>query len=142
MPFGIFHPALDNFGINANYTLLDSSLTGESDLDIPTSPVGLAENTYNVTFYYEDGPVEARISYNYKDEYVEAIERSMYPVYRDSYGQTDFSVSYSLNDHFQLELQGINLTDEETSGYTMNPSFPTMYELSGRRISFGLRAEF
>ena len=36
----------------------------------------------------------------------------------------------------------INVTDEETKGYTMDPSFPTMYELSGRRINLGLRMEF
>ena len=42
----------------------------------------------------------------------------------------------------KLSLKGINMTDEATTGYTMDPSFPTMYELSGRRISVGLRYEF
>lgn len=142
VPLSMVHEALDGFGINANYTLLDSSLTGESDIDVPTSPVGLAESTYNATLYYEKGPFEARVSYNYKDEYVETIERNMYPVYRDGYGQTDFAASYRVTDNFQVELQGINLTDEATTGYTMDPSFPTMYEFSGRRISLGVRAEF
>jgi len=39
-------------------------------------------------------------------------------------------------------LEGINITDEETTAYTIDPSFPTMYELSGRRISLGVRANF
>ena len=34
------------------------------------------------------------------------------------------------------------MTNEATTGYTMDPSFPTMYEMSGRRISLGLRADF
>jgi TonB-dependent receptor len=142
LPFGMFHRALEGFGINANYTFLDSSLTGESDFDIPTSPIGLADNTYNVTLFYERGPLSARVSYNHKSAYVTQIERNLFPVYRDAYGQVDFAVSYQLMENLRLEVQGINITDEATTGYTMNPAFPTQYEFSGSRISFGVRAQF
>lgn len=141
-PLNILHDALNGFGINANYTMLDNSLTGASSLGIDTPPEGLADSTYNLTFYYENDSVDARLSYNYKDKYVERIERSMYPVYRDAYGQMDISLGYKLTDSIKLSLKGINITDEETSGYTMDPSFPTMNEYSGRRISVGLRADF
>ncbi|MDO8411072.1 MAG: TonB-dependent receptor [Phenylobacterium sp.] len=141
-PLSLFYAPLEGFGVNANYTLLDSSLTGESDLGIPTPPVGLADKTYNVTLYYENDRFQARASYNYKDKYVEGIGYEMYPIWRDAYGQTDISVSYDVNDRVQLSLEGINITDEETKGYTMHPSFPTMYELSGRRFSLGVRMEW
>ena len=42
----------------------------------------------------------------------------------------------------ELKDKGINITDEETSAYTIDPSFPSMYEFSGRRISLGVRADF
>jgi iron complex outermembrane recepter protein len=142
MPLDILHSSLEGFGVNANYTLLDSSLTGESDLGIPTPPVGLAETTYNLTLYYENSRFDARVSYNYKDDYVEAIGYEMYPIWRAGYGQTDISMSYNLTDWAQISLKGINVTDEATEGYTMDPSFPTMYELSGRRVSLGLRMSF
>lgn len=142
IPFVRFHSMLEGFGINANYTTLDNSLTGASDLGIPTPPEGLADETYNVTFYYENESFDARISYNYKDKYVEYIERDMYPVYRDAYGQTDVSLGYNINDSVKVTLEGINITGEETKGYTLDPAFPTMYEFSGRRLSLGLRAIF
>lgn len=142
VPLSLLYAPLEGFGVNANYTLLDSSLTGESDLGIPTPPVGLADKTYNVTLYYENDRFQARASYNYKDKYVEGIGYEMYPIWRDAYGQTDISVSYDVNDRIQLSLEGINITDEETKGYTIHPSFPTMYELSGRRFSLGLRMEW
>lgn len=142
LPFGMFADWADGFGINANATFLDSSLTGQSDLDIDTSPVGLADNTYNATLFYEDGPVSLRVSYNRKGAYVERIERNMYPVYRDAYGQFDVSASYQLTPNFRVELQGINVGNAKTTGYTMDPSFPTTYEFSGSRISFGVRAQF
>lgn len=142
LPLNMLHPALEGFGVNANYTMLDNTLTGASDLDIPTPPEGLADKTYNFTLYYENNRFDARISYNYKDKYVEVIERNMYPVYRDAYGQTDISIGYKITDNIKVSLKGINITDEETKGYTLTPLFPTMYEFSGRRISLGIRADF
>ncbi|MDP5029578.1 TonB-dependent receptor [Paraglaciecola sp.] len=141
VPLSTLHESLEGFGINANYTLLDNSLTGSSDLGIDTPPEGLAESTYNLTVYYENADFDARISYNYKDKYVEYIERNMFPVYRDAYGQTDISVGYQLSEKVKISLKGINITDEATTGYTMDPAFPTMNEYSGRRISLGIRAD-
>ncbi|WP_462170306.1 TonB-dependent receptor [Pseudoalteromonas xiamenensis] len=142
LPLSYFDEMLSGFGINANYTVLDNSLTGASDLGIPTPPEGLAEETYNVTFYYENQRFDARISYNYKDKYVERIERDMYPVYRNAYGQTDISLGYRVNDMVKVTLEGINILNEETTGYTLNPVFPTMYEFSGRCLSLGIRGNF
>ena len=142
LPLGMFHPLLEGFGINANYTMLDSSLAGESKLGIRTPMPGLAEKTWNLTAYYENSRFDARLSYNHKGDYVESIGYDMYPIWRDAYGQLDMSIGYRITDNIKLSLKGINLTDEITSGYTMDPSFPTMYEASGRRISLGLRADF
>ena len=142
LPLSMLHPALEGWGINANYTQLDNSLTGASDLDIPTPPEGLAEKAYNFTLYYENDRFDARVSYNYKDAYVEYIHLNMYPVYRDAYGQTDASIGFRLNDTWKLSLDAINVFDEETSGYTIDRSFPTQYEFSGRRIGLGIRADF
>lgn len=45
LPLGMFHPVLEGFGVNANYTVLDSSLAGESDTGIRTPMPGTAEDT-------------------------------------------------------------------------------------------------
>jgi TonB-dependent receptor len=142
VPFGPLWEPAKGFGINANYTILDSSLSGQSLIGIPTPPVGLADKAYNFTLYYENEKFQARVSYNYKGKYVEGIGYEMYPIWRSGYGQTDISVSYNISERIQLSLEGINVTDEATKGYTMDPSFPTMYEKSGRRFSLGLRMNF
>ncbi len=142
LPLEVLHPALEGFGINANYTALSSSLAGESSLGIRTPMPGLAEKTYNLTLYYDSDRFDARVSYNHKGEYVEGLGYNMYPIWRDAYGQTDISIGYRLADNVKLSLKGINITDEATTGYTMDPSFPTMYELSGRRVSLGVRVDF
>lgn len=142
LPLATLHRSLDGFGINANYTSLSSSLAGESTLGIQTPMPGLAEKTYNATLYYDNGRFDARVSYNHKGAYVEGLGYNMYPIWRDAYGQTDVSIGYWVTDNVKLSLKGINITDEATTGYTMDPSFPTMYELSGRRISLGVRVDF
>jgi len=142
LPLSMLHPSLEGFGINANYTMLDSSLAGESDLGVSTPMPGLSETSYNMTVYYENARFDARVSYNHKGKYVESIGYNMYPIWRDDYGQVDVSIGYRLTDNIKLSLKGINLTNQATTGYTMDPSFPTMYERSGRRISLGLRADF
>lgn len=141
-PLTLIDASLQGFGINANYTLLDNSLTGESDLDIPTPPVGLADATYNLTTYYENDVFDVRVSYNYKDKYVETIERDMYPVYRDAYGQFDVSLGYQVTDQIKVNLKGINITDEKTQSYTISTLFPQAYSDSGRRISLSIRGDF
>jgi TonB-dependent receptor len=142
IPFGMFADWADGFGVNANATFLDSSLTGQSSLGIPTAPIGLSDTSYNATVFYDKGPISVRVSYNRKGAYVERIERNMYPVYRDAYGQFDIAASYQLTRNFRVELQGINIGNSKTTGYTMDPSFPTTYEFSGSRISLGVRAQF
>jgi TonB-dependent receptor len=142
LPLETFSDSLTGFGINANYTMLDNTLTGASDLNIPTPPEGLADSTYNMTLYYENDRFDTRLSYNYKDKYVEYIHLNMYPVYRDSYGQFDLAIGYQLLDNVKLSFKGINITNEETKGYTLLPAFPVMQEFSGRRYSLGIRADF
>lgn len=141
-PLAALHPALDGFGINANYTLLDSSLAGESSLGIQTPMPGLAERSLNATAYYENDRFDARLSWNKKSEYVESIGYGMYPIWREGYGQLDVALGWQINERIKLSLKGINMTNAHAGGYTMDPSFPTMYEMSGRRISLGLRADF
>lgn len=141
LPLNAIHPMLDGFGVNTNYTLLDNSLTGASTLNIPTPPEGLAEKAYNATLYFENDRFDARVSYNYKDDYVEVIERSMYPVYREGFGQVDIALGYQVSDRVKLTLKGINMTDEATRGYTIDPRFPVMNEFSGRRMSLGVRVD-
>jgi iron complex outermembrane receptor protein len=47
-----------------------------------------------------------------------------------------------VTDDIKVSLKGINITDEVTTGYTINKVFPAIYEFSGRRLSLGVRAQF
>jgi len=81
--------AFDNgFGAAVNYTFVDSSIdrvagSGNEDLDYN----GLSPHSFNVTGFYEQGPIQARITYNYRDEFlVQAFSDQGEPRQREAYG--------------------------------------------------------
>ncbi|GGD49255.1 TonB-dependent receptor [Lacimicrobium alkaliphilum] len=142
LPFGLFHKSLQGLGLNSNYTILSNGLTADSDLNIPSSPVGLADESINLALFYERDDVDVHFSYTYKGAYVERIERDMYPVYRDGYGQFDAAIGVRLNQNFKLSIKGLNITDEITRAYTIHPDFPNQYERSGRRLALAINGTF
>ncbi|MEZ0472828.1 TonB-dependent receptor [Luteimonas salinilitoris] len=131
-----FLPApFDGFGISANYTYIDSSTDVPVDAD--AQPVdtdgstfgdmpadGLSKNSYNVAAFYEKGPWQIRLAYNWRSEYLLSIGPNGYngtdneiawklPVYSDAYGQLDGSIFYRFNDHVQVGLEMNNLNNAE-----------------------------
>ncbi|MGH1559207.1 TonB-dependent receptor domain-containing protein [Caulobacter segnis] len=91
---GIF----SGFGVDANYTYqkaknvrLFSQLDG-SPLPFP----GLSSDSANLTVWYDKGPINARLAYNYRSKYlVSAADNSLQPVYRDATGYLDGKVTGS-----------------------------------------------
>ena len=131
-----FLPApFDGFGISANYTYIDSSTDVPDEVD--AQPVdtdgstfddlpadGLSKNSYNVAAFYEKGPWQIRLAYNWRSEYLLSIGPNGYngthnniawklPVYSDAYGQLDGSIFYRINDNVQIGLEMNNLNNAE-----------------------------
>ncbi|MGK0305785.1 MAG: iron complex outermembrane receptor protein [Gammaproteobacteria bacterium] len=141
-PFSALNKNLEGFGVNANYTWVDSSDGNISDIGLEVPMYGLSESSYNATVYYENYGFDARISYNYKGESVLRLEDNLYPVYREGYGQFDLSTGYEINEQFKITAKVINLTDEYLSNYMVNTNYPMMLQVSGRRMSIGVRGSF
>jgi len=61
----------NGFGVTANYTYVDSSINraeGSAFADLDYN--GLSPHSFNVSGFYEKGPIQARLSYNYRDEFL------------------------------------------------------------------------
>ena len=136
-----FLPApFDGFGISANYTYIDSSTKIPAEVD--AQPVdtdgstfgempadGLSKNSYNVAAFYEKGPWQIRLAYNWRSQYLLSVGANGYngtnnnldgesiawklPVYSDEYGQLDGSIFYSINDNVKIGLEMNNLNNAE-----------------------------
>lgn len=112
-----FLPApFDGLGGVVNYTYSDAkdvglinSLTAE-ELPFP----GLSKHSYNLILYYDKGPIETRIAYNARTDWLaNAVERSGNPAFRDGSAYLDAKFSYRIERfNVAFSLEGKNLTGE------------------------------
>ena len=135
----------DGLGIIANYTYINSDsdftsvVTGAS-YGIP----GLSENTINFTLFYEKGPLSGRVSYNFRDDFLDSsFDASRNPRFVDAYEQWDISFGYAVNDNLSITLEGINLADESVFYYERLGKSAMEHishaANSGRRFQAGIR---
>ena len=139
---------LDGFGFTANYTLVDQFGTGAA----PAVATNVAPHTYNITAYYEHGPVMARISTVYnKGSQISGANQNGIPnaaLFSADYRQWDFSSSLDLSELFgwshqvQITADALNLFDARLRTYFQfsNATF-TQYD-PGREIMIGIRGKF
>ncbi len=136
----------DGFGVIANYTYINSGTDFESAKTMASYSIpGLSENTINFTVFYEKGPWGGRISYNFRDDFLDNIGVAWqpHPYFVESYKQFDASFSYAPNDRLSFALEGINLTDESVYYYNRVGSGQEDHFSSainaGRRFMLGAR---
>jgi TonB-dependent receptor len=155
----------DGFGINANYTYVDSSGVSQSTLSatdpdvaagrvaiIDTSLLplaGLSEHNVNLAAIYEKGPISARLAYNWRSEYlltVRDVITPYAPTMNEATGQVDGSIFYTVNDHLRLGVQGVNLNNEITrTSQVLNNNLLRAgrnWFMNDRRVTFIARATF
>ena len=130
-------PIAYGFGIQANYTFADAD-TGLNGQGLPY----LSRNTYNIVPYFESGPFQARLSYNYRSKYFYVFGRLSSADYTAAYRELDFSVSYNLTKNITLTANASNLLDETYYQYSSTPSAPTALYKNGRVFSGSVRVKF
>ena len=157
-PFDFLPPALEGFGIRANYTWLDSNAdftaneTGSAaDVEDQGGPgttqefglPGISDRVINTTLYYEAHGWTARLSWNLRSSFLVSPAGSEgQPEYVDDFDQLDAFVGYAINDHVTLFAEAFNLTDEAFRRYSQ-PGFKIEeYSLNGIRVFAGVRARF
>ncbi|MEO6359475.1 MAG: TonB-dependent receptor, partial [Sphingomicrobium sp.] len=134
--FDMLPGVLGGFGIEANYTFIDSKNPGDLYRDIfgnirnDAEMQGMSRHNYNLTLMYEKSQVSARVAYSWRSKYLQSTNANgttptynfrpgpggatqsvviALPVYGDKYGQVDAGITYRLNDHLSFSLEGSNI---------------------------------
>lgn len=129
-------------GFLANVTFVESEAKFEGQ-DEALGLENVSPLSYNLSGFYEDDRFSARLSYNFREGYLETTAGLQnHPESVDDYGQLDFSSSFTINDHATLFVDAINLTEESSYTYSQFTNLIRNYEENGRRIVFGVRASF
>jgi iron complex outermembrane recepter protein len=125
------------FGILANYTFADGETAAGNDLPFQS------ENQYNISPYYEKGPLSARVTYGWRSEYLAGgFVAGAPPVSVDSYADMGLSLGWKFNDMWQLNFDAQNLLDEEYFQYFGQKSQPANIYKTGRRYQASVQVKF
>ena len=81
--------------------------------------VGTSKNTYNVSGYFENKMFNARVAYTYRSAFYSGLDRST-AFTQDNIGTLSASLGYTMNDHFSITLDGMNLNNPTLKYYALN----------------------
>ncbi len=131
---------LQGLGVTVNFTRLDS---GDAVI------AGLADYNYNAVAYYETDRFAVRLSYNFRDDYVECERNcgstSPEAGFRRDAGYLDLSSSVNFSafeQDFTLSFEALNLTDEEEYSYYGYGNRTNTLNRPGRQYIIGIRGQF
>ncbi len=128
-------PIVGGFGVQANYTYSDA----EADNGDPIP--GNSEDAYNLTAFFENELVSARLAYSYRSEFFVTFDRST-ELNQDGLQSLDASVSVNITDQVALTFDGVNLTNEEIVQYASDTFRPRAVYDNGRTYFAGVRFKF
>lgn len=124
---------LQDFGTNLNYTY------------VKTGKTGLAHNSYNAVLFFDHAGWRARVAYNWRGKsYVQGNSSlgQELDIFSKPIGKLEASVTYDVNKHVSVFLQGSNLTDTFDNRYASYPNAFYYQNISERRYDLGARVKF
>ncbi len=131
------------FGVSANATLVSSDVTIDPTSSTNFSLEGIGDS-YNLVGFYENDRLQARIAYNYRDQFLRQIDNGFNgePVNTEAFGQVDISASFDITDQYTIFFEGINITEEELRQYGRFQNQIYNIEDNGSRYAVGVRASW
>ena len=134
-----------NFGVIANYTYTDADSNDERDpVANPGSGlvIGASEHMANLSGYYENDWLSARLSYNYRTQWYDGVDEFGAEMYVDDYGQLDANITVMAFDDWDIVLEGINITGEELEVYHIDEGRDARRYENGARYVIGVNYHF
>jgi len=132
---------LNGFGIEANYTYMNSEMKIISGSKTRKTKIPRqADNLINLSLYYEKAGFDARIAMNHKDDYITAHGSSnMLDEYYGKYTSMDISASYAINNWLVVYSEMNNILNEPMIYYLGNKNRPLQVEYYGLRGQTGVK---
>ena len=107
-----------------------------------------SETAYNITLFYEKYGLSARARYTWREAFrtqdfggganTSGSSTLSFPVVTDDRGQLNASISYDINEHFNVGIEAINLTEERIDQNCVVDTGPLCFVgFPDRRIIFG-----
>lgn len=142
--FDFLPGALSGLGVQGNLTLLDGDVEAiQPDGSTTTEAFqGLSDTVANASVFYEYAGISARVSYQWRSEYLDTLGGFGAGEFRDGSENLDVTLRYAVNENLTLFADLANLTDEIYVAYEGTRDTPSEVEQIGSRYLFGLRFNY
>jgi iron complex outermembrane receptor protein len=128
-------PIYAGFGVQANYTYADAKADNGDPL--PQS----SKHQVNVSTFFENALLSARLSYTYRSEFFVSFDR-LTPLNEKALDQLDASVQVNLTENVAVTVEGQNLTNEKLEQFAGEEFRPRAIYNNGRVYFVGARFKF
>ncbi|HWW55864.1 MAG TPA: TonB-dependent receptor [Sphingopyxis sp.] len=133
--FQVSRPIWGGFGAVVNYTYSDAKANNGDPIP------GNSKHSLNLTGYFENDLISARLSYNYRSKFFIDIDRAA-PLNQAALSSLDASVSVNITDNIALTADAVNLTNEKIEQYSGTRDRPRAIFDNGRQFYVGARLKF
>ena len=123
------------FGVQANYTYSDASL--DSGNPFP----GNSKDTYNLTAYFENQLISARLAYSFRSHFFQSFDRTS-DLDEAALKSLDASFAWNVTTYAAVTLEATNLTDAKVVEYDDVLSHPRAIYDNGRVYYAGMKFRF
>ncbi|RZK02086.1 MAG: TonB-dependent receptor [Novosphingobium sp.] len=122
----------DGLGAVLNYTFIDNS--------DPQQLTAASKHNFNLTGFYEKGPIGVRLSYSWRSGFLStaAVAPAM-SQYTLSYGTLDGSINVKVTDQISVVLEAVNILDTDERVRFVGSNLPQSYLDAGKRLFGGVR---
>lgn len=134
---GDISDSLEGFLFSTNLTLTDSQATLPDGREVPF--LKQSNTVWNIALAYEKGPIDLRVSGNYRGDYLDQLQGPELDRYADDRFRVEASAKYRVSKQLQVYLEGKNLTDAPEYFYFGDESRLSQYDEFGRTVVFGAR---
>jgi TonB-dependent receptor len=139
-PLTMLPAPFDKTGVQLNYTLTDSDLLQLTKYGYPVGLQDFSENSYNAVLWYEDDKLEARIAYNWRDDYYDTLTQANAAQFQKPYGQLDVSLGYHFTKDIVARLSVKNVQNEAERYYQEIEERFLGYKLNDTMVNFSIQA--
>lgn len=140
---------LSNFGVTANYTIVDEASELIDQEGDSISRRGLSKRAMNLSAYYDDGRFSTRLAFNKRSAFTRRENVALgfarpetLPETEAAREQLDLAVRFKLNRYLRVTFNAINLTNEGTVRYMKYEPMVNYLAFAGRRYNLGVALNF
>lgn len=138
-----------NFGTLLNYTYVKSKIeyvvSPSSAITITDDLLNLSPKSWNATLYYDDGAFSARVSASKRSTFLTRVpgQNNNDVEGKNSTLNVDMSVTYKINDKWEVSFEGSNLTNQTNDQFISRVRDSVVVNnVTGREFLLGARYKF